>query len=230
MVKNEEYWLPYVLENLCQVFDKIVAIDCGSRDETPEILLYFRSIYHEKIDLELLREMNLEKNGYIRQYMSEKTQTTWAAIIDGDEYYPVAELKKLVDTILPGSARLTYTTLEVVDLVDNDFVIREPWSKQCLFHVPSTTWNGPFPFEVPKPWIDSSDQSTRFYYPDVVGYDLHHLPRSSRDEQTPHRLRKDLIRQVMPVRRAIPELKNEFQKRQWPNPVLEEIYAGRLPV
>jgi len=46
LVKNEAYWLPYVLECLRGKFDRYVIYDVGSTDGTKEIIDEF--LYREK--------------------------------------------------------------------------------------------------------------------------------------------------------------------------------------
>lgn len=204
MVKNEEYWVGAVLDNVAQVFENIIVVDCGSGDQTPDILQSLAKKYHH-IRLHLFQELDAAQNGAIRQWMTDRTKTDWAAIIDGDELYSVEALASLLDDPITDTARMTYSTLEVLDFERTNWVVRETWSKHLLFHVPTTTWRGPYPFEMPHPHIENTDPASRYYHPSVKGYDLHHLPRSPLDAQTRHRNREDKIRQLMPVSRYLPD-------------------------
>lgn len=222
MLKNEIFWIRPVITQLCQVFPKVIAADCGSKDGTLEVLVELRAQY-TNLQIYNMGEVTPTQNGQVRQFLTERTETEWAAITDGDEFYTLEALRNLFATELPNTVRMTYSTLRIVTWEGDRFVGREQWNKHLLFHVPSTTWRGPFPFENPYPWIDDTNPMTKYYYHHVSGYDLHHLPRSPLDAETPHRLRKDGIRLVKPIECELPELDDFFRVSEWSNPVLDEL-------
>jgi glycosyltransferase involved in cell wall biosynthesis len=196
MLRNEEYWVGYVLESVLKVMDEVIIIDTGSTDNTIEVC---RKAVKEsdgrcRVQWLLYGPLTPEQNGQARQWMTDKTHTEWAMIIDGDEYYAPEVLQTIKDTPLPSTARLGFTTLQVLQHKDGKFWLAERWSKQALFHVPSTTWSGKYPFEGP---TNYDKPETFYYYENVIGYDFHHLRRSSRDAETPHR--HDNIRLEQPI-------------------------------
>src|SRR3990172_4504814 len=104
MLRNEEYWVGPIVENLCQVFDKVMAFDCGSSDSTPDILKRLETLYPGVLEVSLFERMTPEANGKIRQLMTDQTKTEYAAIVDGDEWYPIEALWKLRNSEIPEEA------------------------------------------------------------------------------------------------------------------------------
>lgn len=235
MCLNEEYWIGYTLGALCQVLDNIIVIDCGSQDNTVQIINHIAQLYPGRIYFEAYGPMTPEENGRIRQRMTELTKTEWGAVFDADELYTPRSLTNLINSEFDHQIRLSYGLMQVVDFIDGEFVTREKFNRQILFHIPTTYWGGVFPFDVPKPWSDLPDSYFRYYHQDVPSYDLNHLPRSPLDAETRHRLRNDGIRQVTPITGVVPDLLPYLEAlklnlRLPSNPVLEAVYASRLAV
>lgn len=232
MVKNESYWLSYVLLTLCRVLDRVIVIDCGSEDGTPDVVRLVQQRYPDKIHFETTGPLTEAQNGAIRQYMTDLTKTKWAAVVDGDELYSASALWNLMNTRLADNIRLSYTLMQVVDFVGGEFVTRESFNRQFLFHVPTTQWLGEFPFDRPN-WADIGDPTFRYYHTDVQGWDLAHLPRSPLDAATRHRHGKDGIRQLTPITGHVPEflalLETISDGIALPsNPVLDQLYTARV--
>jgi hypothetical protein len=232
MLRNEAFWVGYVVTAAARVLDRLIIIDCGSEDGTPDIVRAVQKSFPDKIHFETTGPLTEEQNGAIRQYMTDLTKTTWAAIIDGDEVYSAQALQNLLNTELEDHIRLTYSLMKVVDFVEGRFVTREQHNRQFLFHVPSTRWRGDFPFDRPH-WADDGDPSFRHYHLDVQGWDLAHLPRSPLDAETRHRHRNDGIRQLTPITGAAPEflaLIREIEEEMIlpTNPVLDQLYAAQI--
>lgn len=230
MLRNESFWIGYVLAAACRVLDKIIVIDCGSEDATPDIVRHVQKYYPETIHFETTGPLTEAENGAIRQYMTDNTKTEWAAIIDGDELYSVEALWNILNTGMPKWARLGFGLLKVVDFVDGQFVIREQFNRQLLFHAPSTKWKGVFPFDAPN-WYDVP--ASFYYLTNVQGWDLAHLPRSPLDAVTRHRHSNDGIRQTTPITGVLPEMLPLLEEIAATvplpsNPVLDQIYAAQV--
>ncbi len=216
MIRNEEYWLGYVLDSLLQVMDEVIVVDTGSSDNTVDVV---RRVMKEhpncRTQFLCYGHLTPEENGQARQWMTDRTHTEWAMIVDGDEYYAPETLQKIKSTPLPPTARLGFTTLQVLQHKDGKFWLAERWSKQALFHAPTTRWTGKYPFEGPEPWY--AQPETFYYYEDTIGLDFHHLMRSGQDMNTPHR--HDNIRVPQPVSSPF-EL--PFELGKWRNPYYKE--------
>ncbi len=211
MVKNEEYWVGHILRPLLEVLDFVLVADCGSTDRTQAIIKEVLYPHPQKSRFFSLGALTPEENGQVRQFLTRCTQTEWAMIVDGDEYYPEGVLRKICDTDLPSRARLGFTTLQTVVWKDGQFWNADLWSKQAMFHVPSTAWSGPYPYEGPNTY---HDEEGRYYYADCLGLDFHHLDRSSDDEATLHR--RDGTRELPRASSGPVEL--PFELGPWLNP------------
>lgn len=232
MLRNERYWTPYVLTSAALALDRLIVVDCGSEDGTPDMVRLVQDAFPNKIHFETTGPLTPEQNGAIRQYMTDLTKTEWAAVMDGDEIYPHQSLVNLLNTTLEDYIRLSYSLMHVVDFVDGQFVTREQHNRQFLFHVPTTRWRGDFPFDRPN-WADDGDPSFRYYHTDVQGWDLAHLPRSPLDAQTRHRHGDDGIRFKTPITGlayGFEELIEAIgQEAILPsNPVLDQLYASHV--
>jgi glycosyltransferase involved in cell wall biosynthesis len=211
MARNEEYFIGYVLQPLLEVLDHVIIVDTGSGDNTVQIIREAcQSFSSSKYTILLYNPLTPEANGRVRQIMTGLVETEFALLVDADEYYPLGVLERIKNTELPDTARLGFTTLQTLQWQDGEFQKAERWSKQALFHAKSTKWEGAYPFEGPS-WY--ARPTTFYYYPDCVGFDLHHLQRSSLDHVTPHR--HDNIR---PLQGIIESIKLPFELGRWPNP------------
>lgn len=229
MVRNEQFWVPYIVAAAARVLDKLIIIDCGSEDGTPDLIRHVQSYYPNKIHFETTGPLTEAQNGAIRQYMTDLTKTEWAAVMDGDEIYSAEALQNLLATNLGDHIRLSYSLMRVLAFVDGEFYTRERHNRQFLFRVPNTFWRGEFPFDRPN-WADLPDPHFRYYHEDVAGFDLALLPRSPLDAQTRHRHSNDGIRQTTPITGEAPEFLQLIEEisAEIPlpsNPVLDQIYA-----
>ena len=212
MVRNEEYWIGHILIPVLQVFEHVIIADTGSSDDTLKIVgQVLQGVPNEKYELIVTAPLTPKENGEMRQHMTDITPTEWAMIVDGDEYYTIEALEKLMATDIPETARLGFTLLETLHCKDRQFWGAETWNKQATFHAKTTKWHNAYPWEGPS-WYNQPE--TFFYYPaGVEGYDFHHLQRSSKDAMTPHRL--DNTRSPQPLNR---EVTLSLDLWKWPNP------------
>lgn len=216
MLRNEEYWVGYILDALLQVMDEVIIIDTGSTDNTVDVVRRaLKEHPYCKSQFLCYGTLTPEENGQARQWMTDKTRTEWGMIVDGDEYYSPEALEAIKAIELPSTARLGFTTLQVLQHRDDKFWLAEKWSKQALFYVPDTKWSGKYPFEGP---TNYDKPETFYYYEDVLGWDFHHLKRSSKDAETLHR--HDNIRTFQPVS-APCEL--PFELGKWKNPYYKKV-------
>lgn len=88
LVKNDEYWLPYVLQSARGWFDRYVIYDVGSTDRTPEIINWFKDT-EDKADVfvRYMPHVNPIVQGAFRNSMIAEARSEWYLILDGDELY-----------------------------------------------------------------------------------------------------------------------------------------------
>lgn len=96
MVKNEEQWVWYAIQSIIDSVDKIIIFDTGSIDKTVEII---KTIQNSKITLTEMRNVTPEALVQLRNKQIKKTKTDWFLLIDGDEVWPDASIKALLQTI-----------------------------------------------------------------------------------------------------------------------------------
>lgn len=215
MARNEEYFIGYTLQPLLEVLDHVIVVDTGSGDNTVQVIREVcKQFPTSRSTILLYNPLTPEANGRIRQIMTNLVETEFALLVDADEYYPPEVLDQIKSTELPSSTRLGFTKLQTLQWEDGEFQKAEMWSKQALYHAKSTVWTGAYPFEGPS-WYDQPHSF--YYYQDCVGFDLHHLRRSSLDHETPHR--HDIIR---PLQGIIEPIQLPFELGRWPNPYIEK--------
>ena len=211
MVRNEENWIGHILESAVSVMDHTIIVDTGSTDRTIAVINnVLVGIPKDKFTLIVCPPLTPKENGEMRQTMTDLTPTEWAIIIDGDEYYSPEMLKALKETQIPETAKLGFTLLRTLQYVDGKFWEAESWNKQATFHAKTTKWEKDYPWEGPS-WYKHPE--TFFYYPGIEGLDFHHLARSSKDAETPHRM--DNTRLLQP---RIAEASLPLDLSKWPNP------------
>jgi len=98
LVKNEAYWLPYVLESLRDHFSRYVIYDVGSTDGTREIIDNF--VQSERKDSEFFVRMMPDcppvVQGAFRNSMIAEARSEWYFMVDGDEIYTNESLNTIV--------------------------------------------------------------------------------------------------------------------------------------
>ena len=186
MIRNEEYWIGFVLENLTKRLRNILVFDTGSTDKTIEIVKSFPVTLVEKGPLSPMELMKC------RNEMLEMTQTPWAWQIDGDELYPDKSIKTLLKQNMPAGKKVGFTQLLDVGWDGENFRAYLPFARVAILarevRFEDTAHGHGYPFEMPDLFFDTS---LYHYFPDSVnGFHLHHLLRSSRDEDVYLRVEK----------------------------------------
>ena len=108
MVKNEDYWIHYVLRDLFKVFPQVMLLDTGSTDRTKEIAL--ATVNGTGSTLLLIEEnygSDANKIGNGRNIMRQNCATHWMFLIDGDEIWREDKLQNV----------LSYDVDEAVDVI-----------------------------------------------------------------------------------------------------------------
>ena len=218
MVRDEEYWIGYILANLTKYLSNVFVFDTGSTDKTIEIIKSFPNV-----TLVEKGELNPKELCECRNEMMEMTQTPWVWQVDGDEFYPAKAVRALLKCSMPASKKVGFMRFLDVGWDGENFREYSPFSRVAILAQEARFYdnvaNFGYPFETPNLF---HDKSLFHYFPDpITGYHLHHLERSSKDAEV--YLREDKRHQFSMLDKEIPlgsVLKIPFGRIRWENPYL----------
>lgn len=177
MICNERYWIYPIIREILAVFPEVVVYDTGSTDGTKEIIKEnFTNVKLVELDIKDLYEIGELKTEIF------KTAGYPVLKIDGDEYYPREVLKYFSELDVASDKAMGFVPQWTVGVRENGNLYRREtkWTDALFFE--ETTWHNHYPFEGNSLW-DSKDKHFRTSE-DMVGFHLHHLRRSSKDEET----------------------------------------------
>lgn len=101
VVRNEEYFIPYVLTPLLKQFDYVIMVDTGSTDRTVK-LAKVTANYVNRGRLSLI-EKDLGDNairiGDAKNHLMKVISPSYMLLVDGDEIYPETELVKIKEFV-----------------------------------------------------------------------------------------------------------------------------------
>lgn len=97
LVKNESYFLPYVLKQCEGIFDSYVIYDIDSTDNTREIIEWFHERNKDNADfmIRYMPDLPKEVQGAFRNSMIVEGRRPVYFILDGDELYAKEDLKRV---------------------------------------------------------------------------------------------------------------------------------------
>lgn len=147
MIKNEDYWIYYVLRDLSKVFgSRIIVLDTGSADHTTSIVKQ----YYPRI--RLIRDdygTDAEKIGNGRNVLRELCPTKWMFLVDGDEIWREDKLHKLLQQEVPIETKVVMAGNWNIEDVEGQLKLRthDRAGKDILF-TSDVKWNKTdYPFE-----------------------------------------------------------------------------------
>lgn len=184
MVKNEEFWIYYVLQDIVKIFPKILILDTGSTDFTKKIIKYCG-----RNKVELIEEDYKDyavKIGNGRNVLREKIQTEWMFLIDGDEVWAEPQIKKLLETNIPNDKLVCMAGSRNIQDRQGQLYRRtqDTACKDVLFR-PSVRWKRlDYPFEGYGLDNDLPKESVFYFNCDeVFCHHMRHTKRSRLDHQ-----------------------------------------------
>jgi len=191
LVKNDEYWLPYVLESVRGWFDRYVIYDIGSTDRTREIIDWFVDEEEKKSDffVRYLPHVEPVVQGALRNSMIAEARSDWYYILDADELYTDPGLGSLHLSLdqFKGQDDILYGIVPRIEVSDS---LEEAWggdltlSHHRLYHR-TAIFDGPHPGE----WPFYKQREDRCQW--ISGaecYHFHNTERSTKDNEVPKRL------------------------------------------
>jgi len=93
IVRNEDRFVWFALTAVARYVDRMLVFDTGSTDETKEII---NSIKNPKLIFAEKGKREAEELVGLRQQQIDRTDTEWFLILDGDEIWWEAAIKKVV--------------------------------------------------------------------------------------------------------------------------------------
>lgn len=99
MIKNESRWLWYSVVSVVEHVDKVLLWDTGSSDESLKIQKDLQKIYPNKIILNRVDVKSKEDFAVVRQKMLDATKSDWFMVLDGDEIWYEAGIKKAIGNL-----------------------------------------------------------------------------------------------------------------------------------
>lgn len=147
-VKNEEYWIHYVLRDVLKVFGKAFMIDTGSTDRTVQIAKETANAIGAELFLfEFDFDNNPTKIGNCSNLLRGLISTEWMFLVDGDEIWREDILRKFID-ITPGDCPVIMVGGRNIDVREgvmmertNDIANYDRLFRRGLH------WTGEYPFQ-----------------------------------------------------------------------------------
>jgi glycosyltransferase involved in cell wall biosynthesis len=193
LVKNEAYWLPYVLKQIEGYFDSYVLYDVGSTDKTRDIIDWFVARNDGDADLFVrkLPHVDPEVQGTFRNSMIAEGRRDVYFILDGDELYKPEDLAK----IPLAATSLLHTNLDnprkrygIFNRVEVNVDLTKQYDKRRSHHRLYTRdafWSGTHPGEVAG---YRQSEKSEVWFEDITCWHMHNSLRSPKEEDATRRL------------------------------------------
>ena len=188
LVKNESFFLPFVLKQCEGLFDSYVIYDIGSTDNTRDIIDWFVARNEGKADL-LVRKLphvDPDVQGAFRNSMIPEGQRDIYWILDGDELYSPKDLALInpaADHLAQLHALNTHVRFGVFKRVEMNYDLTHRYTQRRshhrLYHR-SAFWYGRHPGEVSGyKQCERSEQ----WFPGITVWHFHNTMRSPKDAE-----------------------------------------------
>lgn len=195
LVKNEEYFLPYVLKQCEGIFDSYVIYDVGSTDQTAKVIEWFyeRNKNDAHITVRKLPNVPPKVQGTFRNSMIAEGDRDVYLILDGDELYSPDHIK-----LIPGYAkalkyenarnpRKRYGVFERVEVSED---LRRQYVERRGHHrlyTKDAFWTGTHPGERA---FHGQNHHSEEEYRTITCWHMHNTLRSSKEADATGRLRR----------------------------------------
>jgi len=196
LVKNESYWLPYVLHQTEGHFDSYVIYDVGSTDNTRQIIDWFAARMDGRADLfvRYLPDVPPAVQGTFRNSMIAEGRRDGYFILDGDELYKQEDFPK----IKKAAANLLMThdhynprkRFGVVRRVEVSADLQKQYVERRGHHRLYTRdafWTGTHPGEVSG---YKQNSKSEIQYDDITCWHMHNALRSPKEADATKRLKR----------------------------------------
>jgi hypothetical protein len=195
LVKNERYWLPYVLKQTEGHFDSYVIYDVGSNDGTLEIIDWFYERNKEKAQIKIRKLPHCEPivQGTFRNAMIVDGERPVYLILDGDELYTQKSMSKIADAantldqMHEVNTRIKYGVFRRIEVLPE---LTQRYSEVRTHHrlyTADTPWKGTHPGEEP---VYGQNTHSEIHFDDIVVWHMHNTLRSPKEEDALSRIRR----------------------------------------
>jgi len=217
-IRNEEYWIEYVLRDVCEVFGRFIMYDTGSTDRTKEIARH--TAQKHGAELWLIEDdcgNDPNKIGNAPNVLREMCETHWMMLVDGDEIWRTDQLKRLLTIKVPDDTEVIMVTGRNLTHQNGSLVQRDTFSADRLFS-PVVRWGRTdYPFE--SHFLEKRVERGVVAYLPVWFWHTRHLQRSSQGDAAYFRQQK---RDYFPYDGPFTPLPDEWLGKigKYPNPYL----------
>ncbi len=224
-IRNEEYWLYYVLRGLCAVFDSVFILDTGSTDNTLAIIDYTaKKVNHAKVTL--IQENygnNAVAIGNCPNILREIVPTDWMLLVDGDEVWGKQQLRALTEITPPPDTLVGMCNGRNLVNANGKLMEREGFSADRLFYR-TVRWNVRRDYPFQSHGLDDKWKRNQVFHSNFEQsyfWHVRHLQRSSQDDRAFFRNTKQGYFPDAGNHRELPEDWLGEVDYSWPNPYLK---------
>lgn len=204
LVKNEVFWLPYVLVQTEDVFTRYVIYDVGSTDGTKEIIEWWVDRMKGRpveIFTRYLPHCPPEVQGTFRNSMIAEGMRDTYFILDGDELYSPADLykipaaSKLLQAANAENPRVRYGVVQRTEVSDDLLWKYKETRTHHRLYMKDAWWTHTHPGEIPHFAQHDKSQS---HYPDIMCWHMHNTLRTANESEVPGRVKRKSQRSYHP--------------------------------
>lgn len=189
-VKNEDYWIYYVLRDMMRVFGRFIMLDTGSTDGTKRIAT--KTAIETGCNFTLIEASygdDANAIGNSPNLLRERCPTYWMLLVDGDELWRTDQLRKLDGLEVPDGKTVLMVTGRNLCHVDGKIMERDGFNADRLF-APDVRWHlrTDYPFE--SHGLENRVAAGQVGYLNLYFWHIRHLIRSNKDDEAYFRQKK----------------------------------------
>jgi hypothetical protein len=226
-LRNEAYWVYYVVRDLLKVFGRLVVLDTGSDDSTPDLIRMAAEEIGGTLTMRLERYGNDSRLiGNAPNVLRQMVGTEWMLLCGGDEIWCEEQLTVILASDIPEGCTIGMVCGRNVEDVDGQLVERDRFSADRLIGR-GVAWNGDYPFE--SHGLERRIRAGEVHYLDgnaAYYWHVRHLERSPQDWVTFYRDRKQNFFPWNGDRVPLPDTWLGEVRDDIPNPYLIPTPAG----
>lgn len=204
LVKNECFWLPFVLKQVEGFFDRFVLYDIGSTDGTRDVIEWFRERNEGKADIFIryLPHVPPEVQGPYRNSMILEGNRPVYFLLDGDELYHPDMFPKIIQAatqLKTTNDMIASKRYGMVRRIEVSYDLTQRYVRERTHHRLYTSdawWTGNHPGEAP---FFKQDQQSEIDFPDIKCWHMHNTLRSPKEEEALNRISRKMKKTYHPV-------------------------------